>query len=182
MKLLLHVCCGPCACYPVELLRRTRPDLELVLWFHNPNIHPFTEWARRRDALAYLASVNGLELDLSSPYEPAKFLLELAAEPQSPQRCRRCYALRLRTAAAEAARRSYPAFATTLAFSRQQRHELILAEGRRAAEDFGVDFYYEDWREGWKRGQELARSLGLYRQNYCGCIFSEFERWNHGSI
>lgn len=175
-KLFLHICCGPCAAYPLEFFKNERPSLQLELWFHNPNIHPKSEYGRRRDSLAYLAAHHGLLVDFSSPYEPKPFLAELAAVPEAPERCRRCYALRFEAAAAEAAARGHRAFGTTLAFSRRQKHELIIEEGRRAAANKGLEFYYEDWRPGWQRGHEIARALGLYRQNYCGCIFSEFER------
>ena len=175
-KLFLHVCCGPCAAYPLEFFQKDRPTVELELWFHNPNIHPKSEFHRRRDSLAFLAAHHGLKVDFSSAYEPRAFLAELALTPDSPERCRRCYALRFDAAAAEAAARGHRVFGTTLAFSRRQKHDLIVEEGRRAAEANGLEFYYEDWRPGWQRGHELAKSLGLYRQNYCGCIYSELER------
>ncbi len=175
-KLFLHVCCGPCAAYPLELFQSDRPHLALELWFHNPNIHPRAEWGRRRDSLAFLAAHHGLKVDFSSPYEPRPFLAELMKNPTTPERCRACYALRFEAAAREAARRGHRAFGSTLAFSRRQKHDLIVEEGNRAAARHGLDFYYEDWRPGWKRGHEIAKELGLYRQNYCGCIFSEMER------
>lgn len=175
-KLFLHVCCGPCACYPLEFFQTQRPGLELELWYYNPNIHPKAEFQRRRDSLAYLAAHHDLKVDFSAPYDSERFLAEFAAAPEPPHRCRRCYALRFEAAAAEAARRGHRAFGTTLAFSRRQKHELIVEEGRLAAARHNLEFYYEDWRPGWQRGHELAKALGLYRQNYCGCIYSELER------
>ncbi|MDR1920403.1 MAG: epoxyqueuosine reductase QueH [Candidatus Adiutrix sp.] len=173
--LFLHVCCGPCAAYPLERLL-AESGRKLELWFYNPNIHPQSEFARRRDSFAFLAAVHGLQADFSAPYEPAVFLAEFAQRPSPPERCRRCYALRLGRAAEEAAARGRRAFATTLAFSRRQKHELLIEEGLKAAAAHGLDFYYEDWRPGWRRGHEIARGLGLYRQNYCGCVYSELER------
>lgn len=175
-SVFLHVCCGPCAAYPLEFFREQRPGLKVQLWFHNPNIHPKSEWGRRRDSLAYLAAVSGLSVDFSSPYDPKSFLAELAKVPESPDRCRLCYRLRFEAAASEASGRGFKCFGTTLAFSKRQRHDLIVEEGRRAAEGQGLEFYYEDWRPGWQRGHEIAKALNLYRQNYCGCIYSEFER------
>lgn len=175
-SLLLHVCCGPCAAYPLEWLQSQRPDWKLDLWFYNPNIHPKAEFQRRRDSLAFLALHRGQQVDFSPPYQPEAFWAELVRTPESPARCRTCYALRLSAAAREAAQRGHRAFATTLAFSRRQKHDLIIEEGRRAAQAHGVEFYYEDWRPGWARGHEIARGLGLYRQNYCGCLLSELER------
>lgn len=175
-KIFLHVCCGPCACYPLEFFKTQRPDIALELWFHNPNIHGRAEFNRRRDSLAFLALHYGLAIDFSSPYEPEKFLAGLIKNPAQPGRCRACYAMRLGAAALTAARRGHRAFGTTLAFSRRQKHDLIVEEGEKAAAAHGLEFYYEDWRPGWQRGHELAKSLGLYRQNYCGCVFSEFEK------
>jgi predicted adenine nucleotide alpha hydrolase (AANH) superfamily ATPase len=174
--LFLHVCCGPCAAYPLERLKADRPDLKPEMWFYNPNIHPRAEFQRRRDSLAYFAARSGLTVDFSPPYEASDFLAALGPAPSPPGRCRICYARRLAAAAAEAARRGRRLFGSTLAFSRHQNHDLIIEEGRRAAADHGLDFYYEDWRPGWRRGHEIAREMGLYRQNYCGCIYSELER------
>lgn len=176
MKLLLHVCCGPCATYPLEFFKVERPDLEPQLWFYNSNIHLKSEFYRRRDSLAFLAAYHDLKVDFSPPYEPEQFLLEVGKNPKSPNRCQFCYAHRLQAAAREAASRGYKLFGTTLSFSRRQKHELIIEEGRRAATMYDVEFYYEDWRPGWQRGHEITRNLGLYRQTYCGCIYSELER------
>lgn len=175
-KLFLHVCCGPCACYPLEWFENERPGLKLELWYYNPNIHPQAEFRRRRDSLAFLAAQRSLTVDFSPPYESAHFLAEFAKNPQAPERCRHCYRLRFEAAAVEAARRGHRAFASTLAFSRRQKHELIIEEGQKAAQAQGLEFFYEDWRPGWKRGHEIAKELGLYRQNYCGCVYSELER------
>ncbi|MDR0882507.1 MAG: epoxyqueuosine reductase QueH [Candidatus Adiutrix sp.] len=174
-RLFLHVCCAPCAAWPLEWFKAERPGLALELWFYNPNIHPRAEFCRRRDSLAYLAAHHQLTADFSPPYEPRAFLAELAQNPAPPERCRLCYAHRLQAAARAAARRGHRYFSTTLTFSRQQKHDLILEEGRRAATAEGLEFYYEDWRPGRRRGQELTRSLGLYRQTYCGCLFSQLE-------
>jgi len=174
--ILLHICCGPCAAYPLEWFRDQRPDLELEGWFYNPNVHPGDEFRRRRDSLAFLALHCGLRVDFSPPYDAADFLADLGSRPVGPDRCRACYAWRLSAAAREAARRGCQAFATTLAFSKRQKHDLLLEEGRRAAALHGPDFFYVDWRSGWTSGHEAARALGLYRQSHCGCIFSELER------
>ncbi|MDR1043517.1 MAG: epoxyqueuosine reductase QueH [Candidatus Adiutrix sp.] len=175
-KLFLHVCCGPCAAYPLEWLRSQRPGMKLELWYYNPNVHPRGEFNRRRDSLAFLAAHHGLAVDFSAPYDARDFLAELGPNPRAPERCRLCYARRFELAAREAAARGHTALASTLAYSRRQKPDLIVEEGRRAAAAHGLDFFYEDWRSGWRRGHEIARELGLYRQNYCGCLFSELER------
>ncbi|MGL4209095.1 MAG: epoxyqueuosine reductase QueH [Candidatus Adiutrix sp.] len=175
-KLLLHICCGPCAVYPTECLKTSHPNTQIDLWFYNPNIHPKSEFRRRRDGAAFWAMSQGLTVDFSAPYEPEKCLALLAENPLPPNRCRLCYSLRFKQAAQEAALRGYSFFATTLAFSKRQNHGLIIEEGNKAAATFGVNFYYEDWRDGWQEGRGLAKQLGLYQQNYCGCIYSEIER------
>lgn len=174
-KIFLHVCCGPCAAFPLEWLIEQSPEIQVFLWYYNPNIHPKSEYLRRRDSLAYLALASGRDVEFA-PYEPEDFIKSIGDQTSAPDRCARCYALRLNRAAQEASLRGFPALATTLAFSRRQKHELIVQEGQRAAEKYGLNFYYQDWRPGWQRGHELARTLGLYRQNYCGCLYSEFER------
>jgi predicted adenine nucleotide alpha hydrolase (AANH) superfamily ATPase len=139
--ILLHICCGPCAAYPLEWFRDQRPDLELEGWFYNPKIHPGDEFRRRRDSLAFLALRHSLKVDFSPPYDAADFLAALGRRPQGPDRCRACYAWRLSAAAREAVRRGCQAFATTLAFSKRQKHDLLLEEGRRAAALHGPDFF-----------------------------------------
>ncbi len=174
--LFLHVCCGPCAAYPLEHLRADRPDLKPELWFYNPNIHPRVEFHRRRDSLAYFAIRSNLTVDFSPPYEATDFLATLGSAISPPDRCRICYAQRLAATATEATRRGYRLFGSTLAFSRHQNQELLIEEGHRAAAAHDLEFYYEDWRPGWRRGHKIAREMGLYHQNYCGCIYSELER------
>ncbi len=176
-KLFLHICCGPCACFPLKWLKENRPETALYLWFYNPNIQPKSEHDRRRDTLAYLGNILKLTIDFSAPYEPAKFMAQLKLEDQRPpERCRLCYRLRFEAAAQKAKLLGYEYFSTTLSFSRRQNHELIMEEGQRAAKQAGLNFYYEDFRHGWKEGHELAKAYGLYRQNYCGCVFSEWEK------
>ncbi|MDR2142154.1 MAG: epoxyqueuosine reductase QueH [Deltaproteobacteria bacterium] len=179
-SLLLHVCCGPCALWPLQTLRRKYPRLRLGLWFYNPNIQPLAEFRRRRDSLAFLVtqladSLGLLTVDFSPPYDQERFLALAAQNPQAPGRCQGCYELRLAAAAQAAQAGGWSHFSTTLLFSRQQKHELIAQAGRAAARP-GVNFFYEDFRVGWKEGQALARTMGLYRQNYCGCVYGAVEQ------
>jgi hypothetical protein len=103
------------------------------------------------------------------------FLAAVAAEPS--QRCRYCYVSRLEAAAREAAARGFDAYTSSLLYSRYQNHDLIRSEGERLGERYGVRFHYEDFRSGWQEGIRRAKELGLYRQQYCGCIYSEKERY-----
>ncbi|MDR1608466.1 MAG: epoxyqueuosine reductase QueH [Deltaproteobacteria bacterium] len=183
-SLLLHVCCAPCAIWPIESLFQKYPRLKLHLWFYNPNIQPLAEFRRRRDGLAFLFTrllgaprdlTRDLTIDFTPPYETDKFLAMAAKRPQAPERCAGCYEIRLRAAAAATSQLGLDNFSTTLLFSRQQKHDLIARAGREAQKP-GAQFYYEDFRVGWKEGQAMARSNGLYRQNYCGCVYGAFEQ------
>ena len=177
--LLLHACCGPCAAYPLKKLLPAGRFAEIRLFFYNPNIHPPQEHHRRRDSLAYLgAAAPGLfgappgSLAMDFPeYDPYAFFRIGEGILLSPLRCRMCYRLRLRRTASEAKDLGMREFSTTLLFSRQQKHEVIIEEGEFAAAEFGVSFFYEDFRAGHKEGRRLAAELGLYRQSHCGCVY-----------
>ena len=177
-KLLLHLCCGPCAIMPVLSLREA--GFEPFGCFYNPNIHPLQEYLLRREAVLAAAEKLALPLLWPQPESQAWDLPQwLAAVPFSEKRqvrCRVCYALRLERTAFWAREQGFDAFGSSLLYSRHQAHELIREEGERAANKFGIDFLYMDFRSGWQRGIELAKEWGLYRQNYCACIYSETER------
>ncbi|MDI7275634.1 MAG: epoxyqueuosine reductase QueH, partial [Anaerolineae bacterium] len=171
--MLLHVCCGPCATYPVPRLRSL--GFDLVGYWYNPNIYPAEEHARRQaSALAYARAV-GLELR-AGPYEPERFEQAVQGGSVRPERCRRCYRLRLEAAAREAARLGIPAITTTLLISPYQDQGALREIGEEVAGRHGVSFYFENLRRGWAERGRLARQYGLYLQQYCGCRFSLAER------
>ena len=186
MKLLMHMCCGPCSCYPVERLRSE--GVEPIGYFFNPNIHPYEEWRRRLSAARSFAEKVGLELIVDNRYGLREFLsrvLPLVNDEDTilnadghHARCRVCYAWRLCSTAEYAAKHGFDAFTSTLLYSRHQNHELLRSMGESFARQHGIEFRYEDWREGWQRGIDLSVELGLYRQNYCGCVLSEEERFS----
>ncbi len=173
MSIFLHTCCGPCACYTTE--RLTEEGFQPTLFFYNPNIHPYQEQQRRRDALRELASVRQLPLLEEPGYALEEFLRQVAAEPQ--QRCGQCYRIRLAKTAAKAKELGFDCFSTTLLISPYQNRELICQTGHQLAAESGLRFYDEDFRPGFRQSQAAARELGLYRQGYCGCIYSEKERY-----
>ncbi|MEJ5329352.1 MAG: epoxyqueuosine reductase QueH [Desulfobaccales bacterium] len=173
MKLLLHICCGPCAVYPVGVLREG--GHEVRGFFFNPNIHPYQEFARRVAAVEEFARHAGLPVIWNRGYDLEGWLRMVAF--REGERCRLCYYLRLRQAARVARGGKFEAFTTTLLYSKYQRHELIRELGEQVAREVGLPFYYQDFREGWAAGVEESRALGLYRQAYCGCIFSERDRF-----
>lgn len=177
MKLLLHICCGPCACYPTKKLRAD--GIEPTGYFFNPNIHPYMEWKRRLDTAKEFADKVNLKLITDENYRLRDFLKQaLVAEDLPNGRCTMCYTWRLREAARYAAQNGFDAFTSTLFYSIYQQHDLMRRIAEKFAEEFGVAFYYEDFRPGWQEGIDIANALELYRQPYCGCIFSEEERYS----
>ncbi len=178
MKVLLHICCGPCAVYPLEWLRSE--GHEIAALFYNPNIHPFKEFARRFETAAQWAKLEGLSLKLEDEYELEKFIALVKDDMSVPRRCENCYRFRLQKTAEQAKEEGFEAFSTSLLVSPYQQHDLIKAVGEEIAEKTGIMFLYHDYREGWQRGVERSRELELYRQPYCGCIFSEKDRYYKG--
>ena len=170
---LLHACCGPCAVRCVETL--LAEDIRPTLFWYNPNIHPYTEYRSRRDALQTLAQNTGLELITQEPYGLRDFLQAVGMDFDS--RCGVCYDMRLEAAAQYAAAQGYDSFTTTLLISPYQNHELLRATGEKMAQRYGVAFLYRDFRPFFREGQKAAREMGLYMQKYCGCIFSEEARY-----
>jgi len=173
MRLLTHICCAPCSVYCIGALRSEGISPEG--FFFNPNIHPFTEYRARRDTLADYAKTIGLPLHVEDDYGLREFVANVI--PDLDNRCAYCYRTRLEKTAEFAAQNGYDAFTTTLFISPYQNHELLRKTGEEAAEKYGVPLLYRDFRPGFREGQSKARELGLYMQKYCGCIFSEEERY-----
>ncbi len=173
MNILLHVCCGNCAIYPVEVLRRQ--GHQPTGFFFNHNIHPYQEFRRRLEtALEYAERVD-LPMQVREDYPLEEFLANVAAEPQ--RRCDYCYRSRLRETARVAAGQGFEGFSTSLLYSRYQQHDAIRRHGEELAAEFGLTFVYEDFRTGWRQGIDKSKAMGLYRQQYCGCIYSEKDRY-----
>jgi epoxyqueuosine reductase len=158
--------------YPVEVLEAAGHHVEG--YFDNPNIHPHQEFLRRVKALEDYAAQAGLAVIWNKDYDIEEYFRLVAF--REGERCRFCYQLRLGRAAQAARARGFEAFTTTLLFSRYQQHDLIQDVARQAAVEAGVAFYYEDFRRGWAEGVARSKAMGLYRQSYCGCLFSERER------
>jgi len=173
VKLLIHICCGPCSIYPLRVLRDDRH--EVMGFFYRSNIHPFTECMRREETLKTYAESIALKLLVQPGYEIENFLRNVAF--REAERCTACYHDRLTTTAQYAKKGKFDGFTSTLLYSRFQNHDLIRSIGEAVGKSIGVPFYYRDFREGWKAGIEESRRLGMYRQQYCGCIYSEKERY-----
>jgi hypothetical protein len=173
MRVLLHICCAACAIGPYEDL--TARGHDVTGYFYNPNIHPLIEFRRRLKALKVLQE----RLPIPVIYEEQYGLMEYldAVAWASPGRCTGCYRLRLGRVAREAVARGFEAMTTTLLASEHQDHDLVRQTGSEAARQNGLEFVYEDWRPLAAQSHDRAKQMGLYLQNYCGCIFSEWERF-----
>ncbi len=174
-SILVHVCCAPCLCGPLTSLRAR--DGGFAAYFYNPNVHPLIEFRRRLKACHVLADRERFRLVADSDYGLMPFLKAVGDRTRAPERCRICYALRLDATARTAAEEGIPAFTSTLLVSRQQDREVICEEAQAAADRHGVAFEAADWRDSQDAGLRDATRRQLYRQQYCGCIFSEYERY-----
>ena len=148
---------------------------EVIGYFFNPNIHPYQEYQKRLDALRQYSQKAGLKMIYRDEYLLEEFLKNVSHREK--ERCQYCYSVRLEATAREAKRNAFDGFSTTLLQSTHQNHAKIKEIGERVAQEIGIPFYYEDFRQGWKRGMEISKAMGLYRQQYCGCIYSEKERY-----
>lgn len=175
MKLILHVCCAPCSTYTLNKLRQQ--DIDVTGYFYNPNIHPYREFKKRLDTLEEFAGQVDLPLEIERDYGLTEYLRKVVFHEKN--RCGICYDMRLEKTAKHAAELGADAFSTTLLYSRYQNHESIAKIGREMADKYGVEFYYDDFREGWQEGIDKAIDMDLYRQPYCGCIYSEQERYDN---
>lgn len=186
--ILLHACCGPCSITPVLCLQDQ--GLAPTLYFYNPNIHPLTEYLRRREGLLAVAQRLNVPVILPDQLHPASSELG-AADPAGwlqamaalgpdmndmARRCPLCYDLRLARAAQAARELGFTRFSSTLLYSKYQNHQAILDAGARHA-GHGLAFLGEDFRPGWNEGIRLSKEWGIYRQPYCGCVLSEHDRY-----
>ncbi|MCK5832170.1 epoxyqueuosine reductase QueH [bacterium] len=173
MKVLLHICCAPCAVMCVKNLREEDFDVA-GLWF-NPSIHPYGEWKKRRSVVVQFAEA----VDLPVIYEDKYLLndnLKLLLEGfDKGKRCEFCYSERLEKTAKIAKKEGFSAFTTTLLYSKYQDHSAIISTAESAATKHGITFLYRDFRPLWGKGITESKKMGLYRQRWCGCIFSELE-------
>ena len=144
----------------------------------SPNIHPYTECMKRQQTVSDYATDIGLKMIYQEGYDLEKFLRNVAF--RESDRCLYCYHDRLRTTALMAKRGRFDYYSTTLLYSKFQKHERIKSIGESIGKSIGVPFYYHDFRQGWKAGVEKSKQLGMYRQPYCGCIYSEKERYFKG--
>ena len=172
-KTLMHVCCAPCSVSCITTLRQE--GIEPVGFWYNPNIHPYMEYAARRDCLGDYAKRVGMSLYVQEDYGLRDFCRAVCDDMD--HRCGYCYGIRLYAAAKFAAEHGFESFTSTLFVSPYQDHEKMREIAEAAGRMYGVEFLYRDFRTGFREGQAIAREEQLYMQKYCGCVFSEGERY-----
>jgi len=173
MKILTHICCGPCLVYPYEKL--INEGEHLTGFWYNPNIHPFTEYKNRLESLRKFQLIKDMEIAYNDSYGLEKFLSLAMSDLQD--RCSQCYALRLAETARYAKENGFEYFTTTLLVSPYQQLDSIRKIGAELENETGVKFFDLDIVSGYYEGRNKARDMGLYMQKYCGCVFSEKERY-----
>ena len=173
MKLLLHICCAPCSIYPVKVLQQM--DMKVMGFFYRHNIHPFKECKKREDTLKNYSPSIGLKVIYQKDYKIEKFLQSIVFREND--RCRYCYYDRLKATALVAKKGKFDGFSTTLLYSKFQNHHQIIETGEAIAKKYNLKFLYHDFREGWRYGIDESKRLNMYRQQYCGCIYSEKDRY-----
>lgn len=173
MNTLLHICCAPCSVMCIETLRGEGIETS-GLWY-NPNIHPFTEYRSRKNTLIEYSKKILLPLDVIDDYGLREFIGLIY--PDFDNRCRKCYEIRLDKTAQIAKEKGFDSFTSTLFVSPYQNHEMMKEVANEAAEKHKVKFLYRDFRPYFREGQAKARKMEFYMQKYCGCVFSEEDRY-----
>ena len=172
-KVLLHCCCAPCSLSCIDPLRAE--GIEPTAFWYNPNIHPWKEYEARRNCLLEYAPTIGMEIRVQEDYGLRDFCRAICEDLD--HRCGYCYGIRLYAAAKFAAENGFDSFTSTLFVSPYQDHEKMRTIAEAAAKQYGIEFLYRDFRPGFREGQAVARQEELYMQKYCGCVFSEAERY-----
>jgi len=187
-KLLLHTCCAPCLVAPYQHIK---DDFDITIFWWNHNIHPATEYFARRNALRTFVQQHNIPYIEHDEYGLIHFLKDTQ---NAENRCFECYSSRMRITANLAKTKSFDYFSTTLLYSIHQKHDMLkqICTDIAQLDDFrspsvGDDgnrpaFHYYDFREYFNEGINLAKSANIYRQKYCGCIFSEMERYAKNAI
>lgn len=173
MNLCLHICCGPCAIVPHDELLREGHYVRG--YFFNPNIHPYQEFATRLRTVQEFAALVTMPLDVDETYDLEMCLNGMMG--REGDRCLACYRMRLEKAFVHAKEQGLEGLTSTLLYSRYQRHDDIRAIGEELEKTYDLPFLYRDFRKGWNDGIRKSKDLKMYRQQYCGCIFSEYERY-----
>jgi len=171
-SVLVHCCCAHCTAYTVDYWRQQGYEVS-ALWY-NPNIHPYMEYQYRLEAMESLAQEVNLPLIITEGYDVIDYFRQVVGHES--QRCQYCFRLRLLKTAETAHQKGFNAFTTSLLISPHQKHDLLREIGNEMSKEKGIDFLYADLRKHYSNSRHMTTGLNLYRQQYCGCIYSERER------
>lgn len=175
-KVFFHACCGPCLSGIVDGLNEFKSEeIEVTAFYFNPFIHPYLEYELRKTSFERYCSQKNIDYCVEDAYDINGIYI---AENSSDNRCKVCYSARLDKTAKIAKEKGFSAYSTTLLISPYQDHELLIELGEKFAQKNEIDFYYHDFREFFHRSKVSAKTYNLYKQQYCGCIFSEYERYS----
>lgn len=174
MKVLMHTCCAPCSVYCIETLQSE--NIDITTYWYNPNIHPYMEYKARRDCFIDYMNMINIPYIINENYGLKEFTKNVINDLDN--RCvNYCYKVRLEETVKYAKENGYDAFTSTLFVSPYQNHDTLKEICEELSEKYDIMFLYRDFRIGFRDGQAKARELGLYMQKYCGCVFSEEERY-----
>lgn len=177
-SVLIHCCCAHCAAYTAQYWREQGYEAT-ALWY-NPNIHPYMEHQRRLEAMRSLAQEMNVPLIVTEGYDMVDYFRQVVGH--EAQRCQYCFRLRLSKTVETACQMGFNAFTTTLLISPHQKHALIHEVGSELAKETGIEFLYADLRRRYADSRRMTKPLNFYRQQYCGCVYSEWERYANIAI
>lgn len=175
MKLLLHICCGPCLLYPLENLREKGFEVKGI--FYNPNIHGVNEYNNRKKAVEEVSRYKDINI-FYAEYDLENYFRAVVNNEEKNKRCPICWKMRLEKSALFARDNNFEYFTTTLLVSPYQDIAMLKKLGEEIAEKYKIKFYDEDFRPGFKKAHDEAKQMNIYCQKHCGCIYSEIERYN----
>ena len=178
MKLLLHICCGPCSAACIKVLREQ--NIDITGYWYNPNIHPYKEYEKRMNALKEYSKMVNLKVIYNDYYGLREFTKNVVDRLST--RCEYCYYSRMENAVKYAKENGYDAFTSTLFISPYQKHDLLKRICEELSQKYDIEFKYIDFRPYYYEGKNMFHKTGLYMQKYCGCVFSEDERYLKGKI
>ena len=190
MQILVHVCCAPCL--SGSRIGFENEGIDITGYWFNPNIQPWTEYQKRRDELKRYQELDPIRMEYNDLYPLRSFIEgvldavnidedseknEFMMEEEKRRRCGYCYKVRMLATAKYAKENGFDGFSTTLLLSKYQDHDMLKSVCEEVSKSESIPFYYMDLRKHWGDSLNRSRKLGLFRQNYCGCIFSEQERY-----
>ncbi len=173
-KFLLHTCCAPCS---IAVIEELKDQHDLTVYFFNPNIHPEEEYLKRKSEVIRVCEEWGVKM-IDADYDPVvwhRWVKGLESEPEGGLRCKSCFIFRLKKTAEYAKANGYKIFGTSLTSGRNKKAKVINYIGKTLADMFDLTFTDEDWKKGGRqeRGRKLVEERAIYRQNYCGCVYSK---------